>query len=124
MEFNGHTSVAVTAEYTCPMHPEIVRSEPGACPICGMALEPRRVTGEEVNPELVDMQRRFWISVALTVPVLSFMISEFIPGDPLLHALGMKLSQWVQFCARDSGCGVGRLALLRTCMALGTQPEA
>jgi Cu+-exporting ATPase len=62
-----------------------------------MALEPRHVTGEEVNPELVDMKRRFWISVALTVPVLMFMISELIPGDPLLHAIGMRASQWVQF---------------------------
>jgi Cu+-exporting ATPase len=88
---------AVRTEYTCPMHPEIVRSEPGACPICGMALEPRQVTGEEVNPELVDMKRRLWVSVALTVPILAFMISELIPGDPLLHALGMRLSQWVQF---------------------------
>ena len=56
------------AEYVCPMHPEIVRSEPGSCPICGMALEPRTVTlEEEPNPELVDMQRRFWVSLALTV---------------------------------------------------------
>src|SRR5438128_892225 len=54
-------------EYTCPMHPEIVRNQPGACPICGMALEPRHATtAEAVNPELVDMTRRFWISVALT----------------------------------------------------------
>ncbi len=89
--------VAATVEYTCPMHPEIVRSEPGACPICGMALEPRQAIGDEVNPELVDMSRRFWISIVLTVPVLAFMISELIPGDPLLHALGMRLSQWVQF---------------------------
>ena len=54
---------AVKTEYVCPMHPEIVRPEPGFCPICGMALEPRTVTlEEEVNPELVDMTRRFWIS--------------------------------------------------------------
>ena len=53
------------------MHPEIVRSGPGHCPICGMALEPRTVTGhEEENPELRNMTRRFWISVALTVPLL------------------------------------------------------
>jgi Cu+-exporting ATPase len=57
--------------YTCPMHPEIVQDEPGDCPICGMALEPVTVTlAEEKNPELVDMTRRFWVSVALTVPVL------------------------------------------------------
>lgn len=84
-------------EYTCPMHPEIVRSRPGTCPICGMALEPREVTSEEVNPELVEMTRRFWISVALTAPALTFMISELIPGDPLLHAIGMRASQWIQF---------------------------
>ena len=76
-------------EYTCPMHPEIVRSEPGACPICGMALEPRGVTGEEVNPELVDMTRRFRVCVALTLPILAFMIPELLPSDPL--------KQWIQF---------------------------
>ena len=58
-------------EYTCPMHPEIVRDAPGNCPICGMALEPRTVSlGEEENHELKDMRRRFWASVALTIPVL------------------------------------------------------
>ena len=62
-----------SAEYTCPMHPEIVRGKPGACPICGMALEPREVTGEEeVHPELDDMKRRFWVSVALTADVRRF----------------------------------------------------
>jgi P-type Cu+ transporter len=59
-------------EYTCPMHPEIVRSAPGSCPICGMALEPRTVTAAiEDNPELRDMTRRFWVSLALTVPLLA-----------------------------------------------------
>jgi Cu+-exporting ATPase len=59
-------------EYTCPMHPEIVRPGPGSCPICGMALEPRTVTAAaEENPELRDMTRRFWISLALTVPLLT-----------------------------------------------------
>ena len=56
-------------EYTCPMHPEIVRDEPGACPICGMALEPRMVALEdEPNPELVDMTRRFWLALVLGAP--------------------------------------------------------
>jgi Cu+-exporting ATPase len=84
-------------EYTCPMHPEIVRSQPGACPICGMALEPREVTGEEANPDLVDMTRRFWVSLALSVPSLAFMISEFLPGKPLQHAVPSQVTQWVQF---------------------------
>lgn len=57
-------------EYTCPMHPEIVRDRPGSCPICGMALEPRTVTAVEDNAELKSMTRRFWVSVALTLPLL------------------------------------------------------
>ena len=67
----GMPATSTRVEYTCPMHPEIVRPGPGNCPICGMALEPRTVTAqEEENPELRDMTRRFWISVALTVPLL------------------------------------------------------
>src|SRR5207244_3237536 len=58
-------------EYTCPMHPDVVRTEPGACPICGMALEPRTATLDEgPNPELVDMQRRFIVSAILSAPLL------------------------------------------------------
>jgi Cu+-exporting ATPase len=58
-------------EYTCPMHPEIVRPQPGSCPICGMTLEPRTVTATaEENPELRDMTRRFWVSLALTAPLM------------------------------------------------------
>jgi Cu+-exporting ATPase len=62
-----------------------------------MALEPREVTGDEANPELVDMTRRFWTSIALTIPVLSFMVSELIPGDPLMGMVGMSASRWLQF---------------------------
>ncbi len=68
-------------EYTCPMHPEIIRDVPGSCPICGMALEPRTVSvAEERNPELVDMTRRFWISVALTIPILVVAMSDLVPA--------------------------------------------
>jgi Cu+-exporting ATPase len=63
-------------EWTCPMHPEIVRSGPGACPICGMALEPRTPTVATENPELRDMTRRFWIAVALTAPLLVMTMAE------------------------------------------------
>ncbi|MER9398829.1 heavy metal translocating P-type ATPase [Mesorhizobium sp. M0615] len=59
-------------QYTCPMHPEVIRDKPGSCPICGMALEPMGVpTGDEgPNPELVDFTRRFWVSAMLSVPLL------------------------------------------------------
>jgi P-type Cu+ transporter len=84
-------------EWTCPMHPEIVRDEPGSCPICGMALEPRVVTLDEKNPELDDMTRRFWWSLGVTVPILAFMVSEFLPGQPLQHALPPAAMTWSQF---------------------------
>lgn len=84
--------------YTCPMHPEIIRDQPGSCPICGMALEPRTVTGEEgTSPELVEMTRRFWISLVLTAPLLLLTMSEMIPGQPVQRALSGRLLIWIQF---------------------------
>ncbi|MFZ0298157.1 MAG: heavy metal-binding domain-containing protein, partial [Candidatus Sulfotelmatobacter sp.] len=68
-------------EYTCPMHPEIARSAPGVCPICGMTLEPRTVTASaEENPELRDMTPRFWVSLALTVPLVLLDVYHMMPG--------------------------------------------
>ncbi|MBI4465609.1 MAG: heavy metal translocating P-type ATPase [Acidobacteria bacterium] len=91
------TAPAVRTEYTCPMHPEVVRSEAGSCPICGMALEPRTVTAEEeVNPELVDMTRRFWVSVVLAVPVFFLAMSDHIPGQPVERLLSQGLVNWIQ----------------------------
>ena len=63
-------------EWTCPMHPQIVRNAPGNCPICGMTLEPRTVTAEtQESPELRDMTRRFWVSVVLSLPLLLLAMS-------------------------------------------------
>ena len=74
-------------EYVCPMHPQIVRSEPGNCPICGMTLEPRVVSaGDEPSPELADMTRRFWISVALTVPLMLIEMSGMMAGRGVVPA--------------------------------------
>jgi Cu+-exporting ATPase len=76
---------AASEQWTCPMHPEIVRDKPGACPICGMALEPRTATLDAPpNEELIDMQRRFVVSAILSVPIL------------ILGMSGMMLP-WVQF---------------------------
>ena len=87
---------AGAAEWTCPMHPEIVRTEPGSCPICGMALEPRTISLEdEPNPELDDMTRRFQVSVALTVPVFLLAMSEFLPGS-LGRLVPPSALAWVQ----------------------------
>jgi Cu+-exporting ATPase len=88
---------SLKTEYVCPMHPEIVRPEPGFCPICGMALEPRTVTlEEEVNPELVDMTRRFWISLVLATPIFFLAMSDMIPGQPLQRIASPQLLNWLQ----------------------------
>ena len=85
------------SEYTCPMHPEIVRAKPGSCPICGMALEPRTVSlEEEANPELVDMTRRFWISLGLSLPVFLIGMSDLLPGRPMERLTSMAALGWLQ----------------------------
>lgn len=91
------TAPATRTDFTCPMHPQISRPEPGNCPICGMTLEPREITDQEVNPELVDMTRRFWISVVLAVPLLAFMVSDLTPSMPLQHLLSAQTWVWIEF---------------------------
>jgi Cu+-exporting ATPase len=89
--------VTTREEWTCPMHPEIVRPGPGSCPICGMALERRSVAVEEgPDPELVDMTRRFWVSFALTIPLLVFVMGDMVPGEPLRHLVPGRLIAWGQ----------------------------
>jgi len=90
--------VDLDAEYTCPMHPEVRQRGPGACPICGMALEPADAGHvEERNVELEDMTRRFYVSLALTAPILGFMIAELLPGRPLEHVVSHSLRNWLEF---------------------------
>ena len=90
---------ATKTEYTCPMHPEIVRDAPGSCPICGMALEPRTISvEEEQNPELASMTRRFWVSVALTIPILVVAMADVIPGlSALMQFASPRTWQWLEF---------------------------
>jgi P-type Cu+ transporter len=83
-------------EYTCPMHPEIVRPAPGSCPICGMALEPRTITAAEENPELRDMTRRFWISLALTVPLMAIAMAAMFSAMPLHRILPGAVLPWLE----------------------------
>lgn len=72
------TAPGERVEYVCPMDPEVLAYEPGPCPICGMALEPRVVTEEYDDTEPVDMQRRFWVSLALTIPLFAAAMGEMV----------------------------------------------
>ena len=83
-------------EYTCPMHPQIRRPGPGSCPICGMALEPLVVTVDSgPNPELADMTRRFWVGVALTVPVVLLEMGRDLVGG-VADQVSPRASGWIQ----------------------------
>ncbi|KZL17941.1 Copper-transporting P-type ATPase [Pseudovibrio axinellae] len=85
------------SEYTCPMHPEIVRQEPGECPICGMALEPISTSkSDEPSHELVDFTRRFWISTALCIPLLIITMGPIL-GIPIRSWLGEPTAIYVEF---------------------------
>jgi P-type Cu+ transporter len=83
--------------YTCPMHPEIEQDGPGACPICGMALEPKTISAATVedDSELRNMTRRLWIGAVLTLPVFLLAMSHLMPDAP--SWLSGSVSRWVQF---------------------------
>jgi Cu+-exporting ATPase len=83
------------AIYTCPMHPQIQRVGPGACPICGMALEPELVSADaKPNPELADMQGRLWFGLALAVPIFVLEMGGHLTN---LHQwIGQQTSNWIQ----------------------------
>src|SRR5687767_4361851 len=90
------TTPVMRVEYTCPMHPEIVRDQPGACPICGMALEPRTIGLEDgPNPELIDMTRRFRIAAVLTVPVFLLAMGDMVLGMGLGGRVNVAWSNWL-----------------------------
>jgi Cu+-exporting ATPase len=89
-------SAPAGVEYTCPMHPEVRQIGPGTCPKCGMALEPRLASEQDENPELAAMTRRFWISAALTLPLLVLMGADMIPGRAPHGFLGGPGGAWLQ----------------------------
>lgn len=96
-------------KFTCPMDPQIIQDHPGACPICGMALEPMTVSLDDKNPELDDMTRRFWIAAALTAPLLAFMIwpvnlwIEFALATPVVFWAGWPILEraWASIRTRN-----------------------
>ncbi len=120
--------------WTCPMHPQIVRDEPGSCPICGMALEPMTpAAGEAANPELRDMTRRFWVGVALSIPLVAIVMGEHVAsGARCATRTGMRLGpararrrRWCcgaggRFSSAAGPRSVNRRLNMFTLIALGT----
>jgi P-type Cu+ transporter len=90
------SKMAENVEYTCPMHPQIVRIGTGNCPICGMALEPKMVSlDDKPDAELANMTRRFWICLVLTIPVFALAMLEMLPSFGQI--ISPKISLWIQF---------------------------
>jgi Cu+-exporting ATPase len=96
LESKGIPLVATKTEFTCPMHPEIIQDEPGSCPKCGMALEPRSVEAEEDTSELDYMTRHFWVSAFLATPVFfGAMAAEFWP-EAMAEIINPRYRQWFE----------------------------
>jgi Cu+-exporting ATPase len=118
--------------YVCPMHPQIRQNGPGACPICGMALEPEVMTGEEgPSHELIDMTRRFWIGLALTLPVFGLEMGahlanlHFVTGSTsnlIQMALATPVVLWAGWPFFQRGCAsiISRHLNMFTLIAIGT----
>ena len=100
------TPETASANYACPMHPEVRRSEPGSCPICGMALEPTAASGTEAdqNPELRDMSRRLWFAAAVTVPLVFVAMGDLLPGRPVSHLFSMRVRMLIEFALATPVC--------------------
>ncbi len=95
---NAHGDAAAARQWTCPMHPEIVRDRPGSCPLCGMALEPLAPgpDDEEESEELRAMTRRFRVCAIFSVPLVLLVMSEMLPGPDLTRALSARALAWLQ----------------------------
>ena len=84
-------------QYTCPMHPEIIRDEPGSCPICGMDLVPIAPNLSAEEKTYKKLLKKFWIAVAFTLPIFVIAMSEMLPDNPLYDIMEMKNWNWIQF---------------------------
>ena len=120
---SGHPTVS-GGKYTCPMHPEVIQDGPGSCPICGMALEPVVATLEAgPNPELVDLGRRFFWTLPLSIAAFALGMSDLLPGMPVQRALGAALP-WIRARPRRAGRPLGRPPLLRARRADRSAPAS
>jgi Cu+-exporting ATPase len=100
------SSLTKQAEWTCPMHPEIVQAEPGNCPVCGMALEPREASGEDdlESAELADMTRRFWWAAAFTIPLFIVSMGDLLPGEPISQMFSPRVRTLLELALATPVC--------------------
>jgi Cu2+-exporting ATPase len=96
MDLVEEPSVNKKIQYTCPMHPEVIRDEPGSCPICGMDLVPLEADVEEEDKTYKNLLQKFKISVLFTAPVFLIAMSEMIHNNPLMSVMPWKYWNWVQ----------------------------
>ncbi|MBU2995372.1 heavy metal translocating P-type ATPase [Cellulophaga baltica] len=90
-------STTSSEQWTCPMHPEIVKDEAGACPICGMDLVPMQPDLSAEEKTYKKLLKKFWIAVAFTLPIFLIAMSEMIPNNPLYDVMEQKSWNWIQF---------------------------
>lgn len=90
-------SATSSSQWTCPMHPEIIKDESGSCPICGMDLIPMEVDTSEEDKTYKKLLKKFWIAVGFTVPIFLIAMSEMVHNNPLYAILEQKNWNWVQF---------------------------
>ena len=91
------TVASASTQFTCPMHPEIIKDDPGACPICGMDLVPMEADTSEEDKTYKRLLNKFWIAVAFTVPIFLIAMSEMLTNNPLYTLLDQKYWNWIQF---------------------------
>jgi Cu+-exporting ATPase len=89
--------VSSSAQFTCPMHPEVIKDEPGSCSICGMDLVPLEADTSEEDKTYKKLLKKFWIAVAFTVPIFLIAMSEMLDNNPLYSILDQKQWNWIQF---------------------------
>ncbi|WP_394993793.1 heavy metal translocating P-type ATPase [Emticicia sp.] len=97
MDLVQQASLSQSLQFTCPMHPEIVKDEPGICPICGMDLVPNEPSDSQENKTYNDLVKKMKIAVAFTIPVFAIAMSEMLPHNPLMQIMDMAKWNWVQF---------------------------
>lgn len=90
-------STRISEQWTCPMHPEIIKDEPGSCPICGMELVPMQPDLSAEEKTYQKLRRKFWIAVTFTLPIFLIAMSEMLPHNPLYDIMGQQGWNWVQF---------------------------